>query len=62
MEDLAELMRRLLEIQSGGRLKKPNLIAEDQRSRISLALELPDGAPVILGTGGADKLSKSGSP
>ncbi|MGD0416610.1 MAG: hypothetical protein ABSA80_14720 [Terriglobales bacterium] len=31
METLAELMQRLLEIQSGGRQRSPALIAEDQR-------------------------------
>jgi hypothetical protein len=31
MERLAELMQRLLEIQSGGRQRSPELIAEDER-------------------------------
>jgi hypothetical protein len=31
MENLAELMQRLLEIQSGGRQRSPKLIAEDER-------------------------------
>jgi hypothetical protein len=31
MENLAELMQRLLEIQSGGRQRSPELIAEDER-------------------------------
>jgi hypothetical protein len=31
MEDFGQLMRRLLEIQSGGRQSKPELIAEDER-------------------------------
>jgi len=31
MEDFAELMQRLLEIQSGGRQRSPELIAEDKR-------------------------------
>jgi hypothetical protein len=31
MEDFAELMQRLLEIQSGGRKRSPELIAEDER-------------------------------
>jgi hypothetical protein len=31
MEELAELMQRLLEIQSGGRPRSPKLIAEDKR-------------------------------
>jgi hypothetical protein len=31
MEDFAELMQRLLEIQSGGRQRSPELIAEDER-------------------------------
>jgi hypothetical protein len=43
MEDLTELMRRLLEIQSGGRQRNADRVAEDQRPRVSVALELPDG-------------------
>ncbi len=31
MEDFAELMQRLLEIQSGGRQKSPERVAEDER-------------------------------
>ena len=31
MEDFTELMQRLLEIQSGGRQRSPQLIAEDER-------------------------------
>jgi hypothetical protein len=31
VEDLAELMQRLLEIQNGGRPRSPELIAEDER-------------------------------
>ena len=31
MENFAELMKRLLEIQSGGRQRSPELIAEDER-------------------------------
>jgi len=31
MENFAELVRRLLEIQSGGRQRSPELIAEDDR-------------------------------
>ena len=31
MENFAELMHRLLEIQSGGRQRSPELIAEDER-------------------------------
>jgi hypothetical protein len=31
MENFAELMQRLLEIQSGGRQRSPKLIAEDER-------------------------------
>jgi hypothetical protein len=30
MENLAELMQRLLEIQSGGKQRSPELIAEDE--------------------------------
>jgi hypothetical protein len=31
MQDFAQLMQRLLEIQSGGRQRSPELIAEDAR-------------------------------
>jgi hypothetical protein len=31
MEHFAELMQRMLEIQSGGRQRSPKLIAEDER-------------------------------
>jgi hypothetical protein len=31
MEDLAKLMQRLLEIQSGGRKRSPELVTEDER-------------------------------
>jgi hypothetical protein len=31
MENLDELMQRLLEVQSGGRQRSPKLIAEDER-------------------------------
>jgi hypothetical protein len=31
MQDFAQLMQRLLEIQSGGRQRSPELIAEDER-------------------------------
>jgi hypothetical protein len=31
MEDFTELMQRLLEVQSGGRERSPQLIAEDER-------------------------------
>jgi hypothetical protein len=31
MENFAELMQRLLEIQSGGKQRSPELIAEDER-------------------------------
>lgn len=31
MEDFAELIQRLLEIQGGGRQRSPKLIAEDER-------------------------------
>jgi hypothetical protein len=50
MEDLTELMRRLLEIQSGGRQRNADRVAQDQRPRISVVLESPDGAPAIPGT------------
>jgi hypothetical protein len=36
MEDFAELMQRLLEIQSGGRQRSPQLIAEDEQLKDAL--------------------------
>jgi hypothetical protein len=38
MENFAELMQRLLEIQSGGRQRSPELIAEDERLMDALPL------------------------
>ena len=40
MEDLAELMQRLLEIQSEGRQRSPELIAEDERLMDGLQKEI----------------------
>jgi len=40
MEDFAELMQRLLEIQSGGRERSPELIAEDERLMEGLRREI----------------------
>jgi len=50
MENFAELMQRLLEIQSGGRQKSPELIAEDERlmdglQKSNLAGELSQDGP-----------------
>jgi hypothetical protein len=50
MENLAELMQRLLEIQSGGRQRSPKLIAEDERlmdalRKRNLAGEPPQTVP-----------------
>ena len=39
MENFAELMQRLLEIQSGGRQRSPELIAEDERLMDALRKE-----------------------
>jgi hypothetical protein len=46
MEDFVELTQRLLEIQSGGRQRSPELIAEDERlmdglQKRSLAGQVP---------------------
>jgi hypothetical protein len=41
MEDFAELMKRLLEVQSGGRQRIPELIVEDKR--------LMDALPKTIG-------------
>jgi hypothetical protein len=40
MENFAELMQRLLEIQSGGRQRIPELIAEDERLTDGLRTKL----------------------
>ena len=40
MEDFAELMQRLLELQCGGRERSPELIAEDERLMDGLRREL----------------------
>jgi len=45
MEDLAELMQRLLEIQSGGRQRSPELIAEDERLMDGLQKRYLAGKP-----------------
>jgi hypothetical protein len=49
METFAELMQRLLEIQSGGRQRSPELIAED--SRLMDGLQKRDGAGSLPQTG-----------
>jgi hypothetical protein len=46
MEDFAELMQRLLETQSGGRQRSPELLAEDER--LMDALRKRDSAEKIL--------------
>jgi hypothetical protein len=43
MENFAELMQRLLEIQSGGRQRSPELIAEDERLMDALRKRDPAG-------------------
>jgi hypothetical protein len=45
MENLAELMQRLLEIQSGGRQRRPELI-EDERLRDGLRKRSLAGKPL----------------
>jgi hypothetical protein len=45
MEDFAELMQRLLEIQSGERDKSPKLVAEDRRLIESLRMRDRDTNP-----------------
>ncbi len=48
MENFAELMHRLLEIQSGGRPRSPKLIAEDARLVDSLQKRSLAGKPTLL--------------
>jgi hypothetical protein len=45
MENFAELMQRLLEIQSGGRQRSPELIAEDARLMDGLQRRMISAAP-----------------
>jgi hypothetical protein len=45
MENFAELMQRLLEIQSGGRQRSPDLIAEDERLMDALQKRYLVGKP-----------------
>jgi hypothetical protein len=45
MENFVELMQRLLEIQSGGRQRSPELIAEDGRLMDGLQKRNPAGKP-----------------
>ncbi len=46
MEKLAELMQRLLEIQSGGRQRSPQPIAEDERLMDGLRKRSLAGKPL----------------
>jgi hypothetical protein len=45
MQDIVELMQRLLEIQSGGRQRSPELIAEDERLMVGLQTKLSQDGP-----------------
>jgi hypothetical protein len=58
MENFAELMQRLLEIQSGGRQRSPEAIAEDERligrlqrriltAKPSQTVKLSQNSPVV---------------
>jgi hypothetical protein len=66
MENFAELMQRLLEVQSGGRQRSPELIAEDEQLIDSLRRRsYPSGNDKIPGfTVGAwpAPLGKAASP
>jgi hypothetical protein len=46
MEDFSELMQRLLEIQSGGRQRSPQLTAEDERLMDGLQKRSLAGTPI----------------
>ena len=59
MENLVELMQRLLEIQSGGRQRSPELIAEDDRLMDSLQKRMISTAPVSYTHLGIDDLRPS---
>jgi hypothetical protein len=57
MVNFAELMQRLLEIQSGGRQRSPELIAEDERLVEGLRnLAVTSAQSVKLGQSRAEKL------
>jgi len=45
MENVTQLIQRLLEIQSGGRQRSPKLIAEDERLRDGLQKKNLPGKP-----------------
>ncbi len=45
MDELAELMQRLLEIQGGGRQRSPELVAEDERLMDGLQKRYLAGKP-----------------
>ncbi len=47
MENFAELMQRLLEIQSGGRQRSPELIEEDERLMDRLQNRTLAGKPTL---------------
>jgi hypothetical protein len=47
MENFAELMQRLLEIQSGGRQRSPELIEEDARLMDRLQKRILAGKPTL---------------
>jgi hypothetical protein len=49
MEDFSKLMQRLLEIQSGGRKRSPELIAEDDRLMDRLQKRTMAGKPPTSG-------------
>jgi hypothetical protein len=54
MENFAELMQRLLEIQSGGRQRSPELIAEDVRLMDALQKKYLPGRPAQNGKASQD--------
>jgi hypothetical protein len=51
MENFAELMQRLLEIQSGGRQRSPKLIAEDERLMDRLRRRTPEPRNITIKAG-----------
>ncbi len=59
MENFAELMHRLLEIQSGGTQRSPQLIAEDQLLMDGLRKRTEEGKPVQTATPNQDSSERA---
>jgi hypothetical protein len=58
MENIAELIQRLLEIQSGGRQRSPTLITEDERLMDGLQKRSLAGTPAQTTKLSQDRLGR----